>query len=230
MMTLVGFGCLQMSNIARNNTKRVLMVATASAAWFALLLQFHLTMRTSIANGMNTVGAILTYFSFFTLLTNLIVALVLTFSLLGPNTRWGRFFSSPAVATGTALYIATVGVTYSVLLRHVWDPEGLDKLADILLHDVVPVMYVVFWIFFVPKSGLRWKNPLSWAIYPVIYLAWILIRGAISGRYPYPFVDVGQLGYPHVLLNSGMLLGIFLVVSFAVIAVARWKLPKTVNN
>jgi hypothetical protein len=213
-----------MFGITRDQAKRVLMVTTASAAWFALLLQFSLTMRTAIANGVTLIGAILTYFSFFTLITNLIVALVLTFSLLAPNTRWGRFLSSPVVATGTALYIATVGVVYSVLLRHAWNPEGLDKLADIILHDVVPVLYVAFWIFFVPKSGLRWKNPLSWAIYPIIYLAWILIRGAISGRYPYPFVDAGQLGYPHALLNSVLLLIIFLIAGFGTVAVGRRNL------
>ena len=206
------------------------MVATASAAWFALLLQFPLTMRTSIANGMSVIGAILTYFSFFTLLTNLIVALVLTFCLLAPNSSWGRFFSSPVVSTGTALYIAMVSAVYSLLLRHSWNPEGLDKLADIILHDVAPILYVGFWILFVPKSGLRWKNTLSWTIYPMIYLAWILIRGAISGRYPYPFVDVGQLGYPRVLLNSGMLLAIFLAAGLAVVAAARWKLPKAVGS
>jgi hypothetical protein len=219
-----------MSAVARNNAKQVLTVATASAAWFALLLQFPLTMRTSIANGMSMIGAILTYFSFFTLLTNLIVALVLTFCLLAPNSSWGRFFSSPVVSTGTALYIAMVSAVYSLLLRHSWNPEGLDKLADIILHDVVPILYVGFWILFVPKSGLRWKNTLSWTIYPMIYLAWILIRGAISGRYPYPFVDVGQLGYPRVLLNSGMLLAIFLAAGLAVVAAARWKLPKAVGS
>lgn len=230
MMALVDFECPQMSDVARNNAKQVLMVATAAAAWFALLLQFPLTMRTSIDNGMNVIGAILTYFSFFTLLTNLIVALVLTFSLLAPNSSLGRFLSSPVATTGTALYIAMVAVVYSTLLRHVWDPEGLDKLADILLHDVVPVMYVIFWIFFVPKSRLRWKNALSWAIYPLIYLAWILIRGAISGRYPYPFVDVSRLGYAPVLRNSGVLLSLFLVISLALIAVARWKPSKTVAS
>ena len=229
MMAFVGFGCTDMSDVPSNNAERVLMVATALAVWFALLLQVPLTMRTSISNGMTVIGAILTYFSFFTLLTNLIVALVLTFSLLTPKSGWGRFFSSPVVATGTALYIATVGLVYSFLLRQLWNPEGLDKLADIILHDVVPVMYVAFWIFFVPKSGLSWRNPASWAIYPLVYLVRILIRGAISGRYPYPFVNVDQLGYPHVLRNSGVLLAIFLMIGFAVVAVAKWKLPKTVR-
>lgn len=214
-----------MFGITRDQAKRVLMVTTASAAWFALLLQFPLTLRTSLANGITLIGAILTYFSFFTLLTNLLVALVLTFSLLDQNSRWGRFFSSAVVATGTALSIATVGVVYSVLLRHSWNPEGLDKLADIILHDVVPVLYIAFWMFFVPKSGLRWRDPLFWAIYPIIYLAWILTRGALSRRYPYPFVDAGQLGYPRALANSVVLLTIFLIVGVGVVAVARRNLP-----
>jgi hypothetical protein len=123
-----------------------------------------------------------------------------------------------------------VGAVYSILLRNSWNPEGLDKLADIVLHDVVPVMYVTFWIFFVPKSGLRWKNLLSWAIYPIIYFVWILIRGAISDRYPYPFVDAGQLGYPQVLLNSALLITIFLVGGLAVVAVARRQRPKALGS
>jgi hypothetical protein len=215
-----------MFDVARNTSKRVLMAATALAAWFALLLQFPLAIATSRANGMTVIGAVIAYFSFFTILTNLIVALGLTLSLLAANSRWGRFLSSAVVASGTALYIAMVGAVYSLLLRHLWNPEGFQKIADVILHDVVPVMYVSYWILFVPKSGLRWKDTLTWSIYPLIYLAWILMRGAIVGRYPYPFVDAGQLGYPQVLLNSAMLLASFLVVGLAVVVVAMWQRPK----
>ncbi len=215
-----------MSDVARITSKRVLMAAIALAAWFALLLQFPLSIATSRANGMTLIAAVIAYFSFFTILTNLIVAIGLTLSLLAPKSRWGSFLSSAVVASGTALYIAMVGTVYSLLLRHLWNPEGLQKIADVILHDVVPLMYVAYWILFVPKSGLRWKDTLSWSIYPLIYLAWILMRGAISGRYPYPFVDAGQLGYPQVLLNSAMLLAGFLVVGLAVVAVARWQRPK----
>ena len=214
---------IKISDGARNTAKQVLMVVTASAAWFALSLQVPLTMGASIANGMSVIAGILTYLSFFTLLTNLIVAVVLTVSLLTPKSRWGRFFAHPSIATATALYIAMVGAVYSFLLRNLWDPEGLSKVADIILHDVVPVLYVVFWILFVPKSGLRWRDPLAWAIYPIIYLVWILARGAISGHYPYPFVDVSRLGYPLALRNSVVLLTIFLVTAFAVVGIARWK-------
>lgn len=205
-----------------NMVMRIYMVVLACAAWFALVLQFPLSIATSRSNGMTVIGAIVAYFSFFTILTNLLVALGLTCSLAAPNSRWGRFFSSTSVASGTALYIAVVGAVYSLLLRHLWDPEGLQKIADIILHDAVPVLYVVYWILFVPKGGLRWKDALSWSIYPLVYLAWVLIRGAVSRRYPYPFIDVGILGYIHVLWNAALLLVIFLVAGLAMVAAARW--------
>jgi hypothetical protein len=78
------------------------------------------------------------YFSFFTILTNLIIAVGLTCSLLLADSRWGSFFS----LSGTALYTAIVGALYSFLLRHLWNPEGSQKIADVLLHDVVPLAYV----------------------------------------------------------------------------------------
>jgi len=209
-----------------NTVKRALAAATAFAAWFALLLQFPLAIANSLAHGMTILGAVIAYFSFFTILTNLAVALVLTYSVFAPDSRWGRFFSSPVVASGTALYIVMVGTVYFLMLRHLWDPEGFQKIADVILHGVVPVMYVAYWILFVPKAALRWKDTLSWSIYPLIYLAWILIRGAISGRYPYPFVDAAQLGYSRVLLNAAMLFASFLVAGLAVVGVCRWTRPR----
>jgi len=50
-----------------------------------------------------------------------------------------------------------VGVSYSLLLRHLRNPQGAQKIADILLHDVVPVMYLGYWLIFIPNGSLRWK-------------------------------------------------------------------------
>jgi hypothetical protein len=37
---------------------------------------------------------------------------------------------------------------------------------------------------FVSKQKLAWKDILPWLVYPLIYLIYILIRGASFGVYP----------------------------------------------
>ena len=59
-------------------------------------------------------------------------------------------------------------------------------LADVLLHYAVPVLYLVFWWFALPKASLRWVDPLVWSAYPAAYCAYALARGALIGSYPYP--------------------------------------------
>jgi hypothetical protein len=106
-----------------------------------------------------------------------------------------------------------------------WDPEGLQRIADIILHDLIPVMYVGYWLFLASKVALRWRSVMAWLIYPLAYLFLIMIRGALSGRYPYPFVDAGQLGYPRVFANTGVLLLAFVGVGLLVVAASCWLRP-----
>jgi hypothetical protein len=201
---------------------RICMALTAIIGWFALVLQFYLQVTRALAHGLSVSGAIINYFSFFTILTNLLVVLGLTFSLWMPDSSWGRFFSSSTVRAGTAVYITIVGVTYSLLLRHLWNPQGLQKIADVLLHDVMPVAYLAYWLIFVPKNVLRRKHVLWWLTYPLAYLIYTLIHGWLSGWYPYPFVDVSVLGYPRFLLNVAVLLGAFLGIGLLAVAIGRW--------
>jgi hypothetical protein len=55
-------------------------------------------------------------------------------------------------------------------------------------------------------------DPIVWLIYPIIYLAYIVVRGAVFGVYPYPFVDVMKIGYRMTLLNALIFLLIFLIL------------------
>lgn len=204
------------------------MAVIAVTTWFGLALQFYLMVVSSQVQSSQLQAAarlrlVANYFSFFTILTNLLVALGLTFSLVAPHSRLGRFVSRPVAASGTAVYIAIVGVTYSVLLRHLWNPQGAQKIADILLHDLVPVMYVGYWLVLVPRGALRWKDTLAWLLYPVAYFCYSLIRGAVTGWYPYPFIDAGKLGYSHVLANAAVLVCAFFAVALLAVAIDRWR-------
>ncbi len=206
-----------------NSIMRLYMAVIAICGWFALILQFPLSIAISRAKGMSLFGAVVTYFSFFTILTNVLVALGLTSCLCIPNSSWGRFFARTTVRSGLTVYIAMVGVVYSLMLRQLWNPEGLQKIVDVLLHDVVPVLYVLYWLLFVSRNSLPWRSVLLWLVYPLVYLSYTLIRGALSGGYPYPFLDAGSEGYGHVFLSVSMLLAAFAALGSGVLVFSRWR-------
>jgi hypothetical protein len=205
------------------------MITTAILAWGALILQFYLIIHVGLADGMSLTTIIGNYFSFFTILMNSLVAIGLTCSLYFPRTKPGLIFSSPIVIGGTATYVSVGCLAYSLLLRNTWNPQGWQKVADILLHDVVPVLFFFYWLLFISKFALRWKDAFLWMIFPALYLVYALIRGEWLGRYPYHFIDVVQLGYPRVSSTSVVLTLGFLSVGLLLVAISRF-VAKAVNR
>jgi len=202
----------------KTKANQIFLTIGATLTWFAVVLQFYLIIINRVESVLET---IIRYFSFYTILTNILVALALTVLLLKPNSRWGNFFSRANVLIAITIYITVVGALYNLILRQIWNPEGLQRIADELLHVVTPLLFIIYWSIFAPKSGLRWKNAFPWLIYPFVYAVCVLSRGALSGFYPYPFINVNTLGYRMVLLNSvGLFIGFFLL-SLLFIATAQ---------
>ncbi|MGH7562867.1 MAG: Pr6Pr family membrane protein [Gemmatimonadota bacterium] len=102
-------------------------------------------------------------------------------------------------------------------------------MVDVLLHDVMPVLFLVYWWLIVPKRGLPWTRVSIWALYPLGYFLYALGRGAVSGLYPYPFIDVGALGYGPVLLNATWVLVGFVILAMLLIAVGCIKDPASAH-
>lgn len=113
---------LKTNALERPNTPARSVMAVI--AWFVLGLQFYLMVTRSDAQGAALWRLIVNYFSFFTILTNLLIAVGLTWPLAAPDSGGGKLFSQPAVTSATAVYIAIVGVTYSLLLRPARRAEG----------------------------------------------------------------------------------------------------------
>src|SRR5258705_6908454 len=86
----------------------------AIIGWFAVGLQFYLIIVNRVTSVPET---IIRFFSFYTILTNILVALYFTVLLLKPDFRWGNFFSRANVITAITLYITVVGITYNLILR-----------------------------------------------------------------------------------------------------------------
>jgi hypothetical protein len=117
------------------------------------------------------------------------------------------------------VYIAVVGIIYSLLLRALWEPTGLAFAADEALHDVIPILYVLYWLLCVPKGMLRFGMPAVWLAYPIGYIVWTLVRGSLAGDYPYPFADPIPLGYAKVALNSVGVLAGFYALGLVLVAI-----------
>jgi hypothetical protein len=209
-----------MDSAPQSNVARSAGMGIAVLAWYGLGLQFYVSIATARANGTSVSTAIVNYFSFFTILTNFLVALVLT-QLCVRRRAHEPFFARASVQAAAATSIAIVGIVYSLVLRQLWDPEGLQKIADIVLHDAVPVLYVLYWLWFSRKGDLRFRDVPRWLVYPASYLLYTLIRGVITGRYPYPFLDAGNLGYPRFFLNIVVLIAGFLAVGFLLLVIGR---------
>ncbi|MGK2863651.1 MAG: Pr6Pr family membrane protein [Chitinophagaceae bacterium] len=181
-------------------------------------------------NGQKTTETIWNFFSYFTILTNLMVALCLSFILFGTGSPSGKFFSKPPVIAAIALYIFIVGLVYNIILRFIWEPRGLQLWVDEALHVVVPILFVSFWLLMVPKGKIKWIHPFKWLIYPAVYLAYSLLRGTFSGFYAYPFIDVKQLGYTHVFLNAAGLMLVFIISGFLLTAIDKFMSRSKIRN
>ncbi|WP_124406377.1 Pr6Pr family membrane protein [Pseudomonas sp. R4-39-08] len=205
--------------------KRFVMAA-ALAGWVGLAIQQYLILYSRWSSGASLLGGLISFFSFFTVLTNTLVVVVLSYWLVKRESAGKRFFLAPGISSGIAASIVVVSLAYNLLLRHLWSPEGFQFIADELLHDVMPGLFLIFWWRCVPKGTLRFKHIAGWVVYPLVYFAYVLLRGHLLGQYQYPFMDVGSLGYPQVFVNAGGILLGFLLIALAVVVLDnRLKSP-----
>lgn len=190
----------------------LLAACIATIAWLSLAAQTDITVHRMLARGLSVFDGIERLSSYLTNLT--VFAVALSFSCVAALGRspLGRFFRKPPVVSAVVVYIVFVGLAYNLLLRHLWTPSGYRAVLNECLHTVLPVLSVIYWVLFVPRFRLSLRQCLLWLVYPLSYLCITLWRGSTSDFYPYPFIDVGELGYPHVLLNATLLVLAFMTL------------------
>ena len=199
------------------------MSIIAIIGWFALIVQFYLQINSGIAP---KAELLIRFFSYFTILTNLLVTVCSTILVLKPNSSFGKFFQKEQTLTAVTIYIVVVGIVYNVILRSIWDPQGMQRVVDELLHLIIPILFLLYWLIFVKKDHLQYKNAFPWLIYPFVYAVFAFIRGAFSGFYPYPFIDINKLGINKVLLNTVLLTAFFLLLSLLLITACKFFAKK----
>jgi len=176
-------------------------------------------------------GAPARVLSYFTIQTNLLVAMVFTASA---RRAWSARRPLPGVLTGgTLIYASITGLVHHLILANESTPfsmtggddtlSGWHAVAHQLLHTITPIAVALDWLLLTRPTPLALRNAATWLIYPLAYLAFCLARGAMlapgtPARYLYPFVDVDRHGYGGVLGNTAILgvafyaLGLLVVV------------------
>jgi hypothetical protein len=191
---------------------RIAAVCIAAVAAISLFAQALVSI--GLMAGAQPLAVIWRMAGYFTVLGNLATLILMAGVVLTGKIR-------ARTAGLITVVMAVVGIGYHGLLAGIWQPQGLAWWADHGLHTAVPVLVVLWWVVFAPKAGLVGRDAFKWLVWPIGYAAYALLRGFISGFYPYPFLDVSKLGLAQSLLNIGVLGLCFVVLGLLLIRVAR---------
>ena len=181
--------------------------------FIALLLQFYIAFSAK-ESGIYTVFKLST---FFTINSNFLLLICYLMLIFADSNFWKKTSTQTALLT----YISFVCIVYHVMLQNSWNPQGLQWWVAELFHWVNPLIYLIFWLVFVDKGNLSYKQIAAWLIFPTIYFVWVLLIGAFGLGYPYPFLNVDKFGLFSVIMNGFVLL--FVLTGLAAILILIGK-------
>lgn len=184
-------------------------------------------------------GSVPVVLSFFTIWTNILVAV--TFGLSAYRLHRREPDLAPFWRGGVLLFILITGLVFHLVLANPSSPfnvlEALDKLSgpkavsNQLLHTVTPIGAALDFLFLTAPRALRPRYAAQWLTYPLLYVAFALTRGALlspgtPSRYTYPFIDAAQYGYARVALNAAVLGLAFYALGLALVTADRYRPPR----
>jgi len=199
--------------------KKNYRIMCALIAWVVLSLRFIDMLI--IGEYSSITETLFVYLGYFTVWANVLIALAFTAPLLNPDRKLADFFMRPAVRAALATYILMVSVVYHMLIVPYWNPQGFTWLTATGLNTVMPILYIIDWLFFAEKRPIFYKHLPYWLIFPAVYGVTSIIRGLLTNVYPYPFLNVAELGIGDVLFNMFGLVAVFAVVGPIFIKVAH---------
>jgi hypothetical protein len=170
---------------------RAAFAATALVGAAGLALQTLLTGRAGAA-------AALEAWTYFTMQANLVVASTTLLLALHPGLRSPLF---DALRFTGLVAIAGTAVIFHVALADTGTGSLPDAVANLLLHTATPALALGGWVAWGPSGTATRRAVALSLLFPTAWAASALVRGAIDGVYPYPFMDVTELGYGSVLTN-----------------------------
>lgn len=206
-----------------NRTGRLWFAFTALTVLVAMVIQVRAVARAETGFFDSDLERIANIFCFFTIWSNLLVGA--TSALMAVRLRRPqRLFQ--VVHLTSVIMITVTFVVVIVALDPITQYEGKAAQADFLTHKLVPVLAVVGWVIFTPRRLVTLEVVRASVVIPVVWLGFTLLRGPFaSDFYPYPFVDVADLGYVRVVIDCAVVAALFLGLALGARALDQ-RLPE----
>jgi hypothetical protein len=134
----------------------------------------------------------LNFFTFFTILSNLLAMAVL---LEGGRRQLTGQPPLPDLWRGAAVvYMTVTYLVFAVLLRDLQEElQTHVAWVDSVLHRVTPIVLMVDWLIEPPHQPIPFRRAVvPWLAFPLAWTAFTLVRGAIDGRLPVPVPGSGE--------------------------------------
>lgn len=168
------------------------------------------------------IGRVLDYFTYFTIWSNIVVAVVMIMLFLRPSRD---SFAFRVLRLDSVLMIVVTGIVYNAILAGSAKVQGLEAVSNTFDHVLTPLVTLLVWLFLGPRGWISWRIIGASMILPIVWLAWALARGAVIGAYPYGFLDVATYGYGAVAVN---VLGI--IVFAVVLCLILWGIDALIRR
>lgn len=202
---------------------------TCGVASLGLVIGFSMVLRDTYpslstepsllgSSGQPLIHRIVDYLSFFTIWSNIVVAIVAGHFVYRPRaaSSWFRTLWLSAL-----LMISVTGLIYHFGLADLVDTQGAAAVSNACNHILTPLAFVLAWLIVGPRGWISAKLIMASFVLPLSWILLTLIRGAIIDAYPYPFVNVVKLGYGPVLTNLAVIL-----LACCVLALLLWGVDK----
>lgn len=202
----------------RERVARVAFGLTSALVTYGLVLQLVLVANNDQGRFTSVPARIINTLSFFTVQSNILVAVTTGLLALNLHRRSTVF---RVLRIDGLVAIAITGIVFHIALADLHELTGKDKAADWVLHTASPLLCVIGWLVFGPRRQTSWRLVRLSVAFPVLWLAYTMVRGALvkdrfaKHYYPYPFLDVGDHGYLVVTVNIVLVAVLFAALSAA---------------
>ncbi|MHA2153787.1 MAG: Pr6Pr family membrane protein [Candidatus Hodarchaeales archaeon] len=205
----------------------VTRLSFALLGWFTLFMSHYLQMVDFGSLSFSLGIKILSSYRYFTMQTNFFVLIWLSFALFYYNNPNVMAKLHSPVKGALTIYISVTFFVFTTILSPLYQPTGFDAFSNIVLHYIIPLIFIFDWIT-TEKVSYQWKYLIIWLIYPITYLFFSQIHGVLTGSYLYPFLNSRDLGFLNFIVNVILLLILF--VSLSLLCFLTSKMLKIRNK